>query len=503
MSTRERAKDPGGRGGHAPGLGDLCQVCPLSICVCRSAKVGNTSLALRLTSTPSALPSPRVPFAGEIDAMTPCASTATSTSARPDASTAEEGIPAAELASRTHTGTVALRSTYGGGGTLTAMLDSQTATRPESVRRSATLAGKLKLAARRQSAHTHMALWEAVPSIDFSAFPVGTCAAVDERWTPNEAQLEVCARIDEVCRVHGFCTLRNTGVTPAELDASFGAGRALFAMDPSQKAQLAVHDKKTGGNRGYFPFRTEALDSRRANDVKEAFNVRRTAMDWRGCPDGFAARQTAMYETAAELADRFLLACAVALGLDDPLFFTRRHVDKDLCTLRLLHYPALDAAPGSAAVGGEAEPTQAVRAGEHTDFGAVTFVFVSTAGGPDAARGLQVRKPAGHVTADTDCWLDVTPGPGEVVVNTGGLLAQWTNDYWTATSHRVIVTPAALQQPRYSLAFFVDPDSEEVIECLPRFCSDAAPPRYAPITSKAYLLAKLAEAQQRPGVTAG
>jgi isopenicillin N synthase-like dioxygenase len=347
-----------------------------------------------------------------------------------------------------------------------------------------------------------MALWEEVPCIDFAAFPVGTAAAVDDRWQPSEAQLAVCARIDEVCRVHGFCTLRNTGIPPAELDASFAAGRALFGLDSAAKARLAHHDKKTGGNRGYFPFATEALNSGRANDVKEAYNVRRTAMDWAGCPPGFAATQAAMYETAAELADRFLLACAVALGLE-PRFFVRRHVDKDLCTLRLLKYPALgDAAAGAAAVGGEAEPTSAVRAGEHTDFGAITIVFVSTADGADAAKGLQVRKP-GSGPDSPACWLDVTPGPGEVVVNTGGLLAQWTNDAWTATAHRVVVTPAALRQPRYSMAFFVDPDSETLIECLPRFCSATAPPKYAPITSKDYLLAKLAEAQQRPGVPGG
>ena len=124
---------------------------------------------------------------------------------------------------------------------------------------------------------------------------------------------------------------------------------------------------------------------------------------------------------------------------------------------------------------------------------------MDAAGGPDAARGLQVRRPAAGGGADDD-WLDVVADePGTVIVNTGGLLAQWTNDAWVATAHRVVVTPAARTAPRYSIAFFTDPDPDVLVECLPAFCSAANPAKYAPITSQAYLLAKLATAQHKAG----
>ena len=325
-------------------------------------------------------------------------------------------------------------------------------------------------------------MWRHVPVVDFASFPPG--AAVGAAG-PSDAQRATAAEIDRVCRVHGFLKLRNTGVDAA---GAFAAARALFALPAEHKAtRLAQRDKLSGANTGYFPPDSEALNAARLNDVKEAFNVRRANTSFVGTPPGFETEAKAFYEQAAELADRVMLACAVALRLP-PSFFAERHSLKDLCTLRFLHYPPVGAA---AAPGDEAQPRGRVRAGEHTDFGCITLLFVDAAGGAEAARGLQVRRPVGG-----DDWLDVEAEPGTVLVNTGGLLAQWTNDEWCATAHRVVVTPAGLAQPRYSIAMFIDPDADVLVECLPGFCGPDRPAKYAPITSRDYLIAKLAEAQR-------
>ena len=105
---------------------------------------------------------------------------------------------------------------------------------------------------------------------------------------------------------------------------------------------------------------TEALNAARANDVKEAFNVRATAMDWAGTPAAFPAQAESFYAAAAELADRVLIACALALKLP-PAFFAERHARRELCTLRLLHYPPV---ADVAAPGDERNATASVRAGE-------------------------------------------------------------------------------------------------------------------------------------------
>lgn len=76
-----------------------------------------------------------------------------------------------------------------------------------------------------------------------------------------------------------------------------------------------------------------------------------------------------------------------------------------------------------------------------------------------------------------------------LIVNTGALLARWTNDEWKATAHRVIVSDAeAAARSRYSIACFIDPDSDATVEVHPRYGADT---RYKPIKSMDYLLMKL------------
>jgi hypothetical protein len=114
-------------------------------------------------------------------------------------------------------------------------------------------------------------LWGAVPTIDFSAFspaaaaagtppsgPTGAAAAAGAPLPPpTAAQLATAARIDEVCRVHGFCKLRNVGISSEDTCAAFDAAKALFALPEEHKAAALAHFTAypPGANRGYFPVR--------------------------------------------------------------------------------------------------------------------------------------------------------------------------------------------------------------------------------------------------------
>ena len=85
------------------------------------------------------------------------------------------------------------------------------------------------------------------------------------------------------------------------------------------------------------------------------------------------------------------------------------------------------------------------------------------------------------------------------IVNTGALMARWTNDTWCATAHRVIVPDAAsAAMHRYSIACFIDPDAKAPVAVDPRFVPAGGEPKYAPTTGLEYLLMKLKEAQE-PG----
>ena len=57
------------------------------------------------------------------------------------------------------------------------------------------------------------------------------------------------------------------------------------------------------------------------------------------------------------------------------------------------------------------------------------------------------------------------------VVNTGALLARWTNDRWRATAHRVVAGPGPAA-PRYAIAAFVDPDADAEIAVHPSFVEE-------------------------------
>ena len=60
---------------------------------------------------------------------------------------------------------------------------------------------------------------------------------------------------------------------------------------------------------------------------------------------------------------------------------------------------------------------------------------------------------------------------------------RWTDDVYVSTPHRV-VRPA---RERYSIALFLDPNSDALVSAIPSCVPAGEAPRYAPITAQAYL----------------
>jgi isopenicillin N synthase-like dioxygenase len=169
-----------------------------------------------------------------------------------------------------------------------------------------------------------------------------------------------------------------------------------------------------------------------------------------------------------------LLHRAFARDLGLPPGFFEDKLDRPMAVLRLLHYPP---APTRAEAG-------QLGAGEHTDYGCVTLLAT------DGVGGLQVQSRAGD-------WLDAPHVPGAFVCNIGDCLMRWTNDIYVSTPHRV-VSPAGRE--RYSVAFFLDPNPEAEIACLPGCATPARPARYAPIRGDAFLTARLSPTYETSGL---
>ena len=307
---------------------------------------------------------------------------------------------------------------------------------------------------------------------------------------PTCDQLACSKAIDDACRQHGFIHVIGFGLSGEQYQRAFELSKDLFNQ-PTEWKMTKIRRLGIIDNMGYSPCQTESLNRNRPPELKEAFNVRFPPThqnDYRGCPDSFADMVSELQVILHKAAHRYALACALALGL--PInFFLETIQTMDLCTIRFLHCPPCDFESTSVST------EKPIRVGEHTDFGAFTFLLL----GEHGAEGLQIKSVEGGLVGgaaggEDIGWIDIKVPSEGAIVNTGALMAQWTNDEWRATAHRVIV-PSALEacRDRYSIAFFVDPDATAMVSVHDKFVSNENPRRYEPISSLAFLQAKLNE----------
>jgi isopenicillin N synthase-like dioxygenase len=267
----------------------------------------------------------------------------------------------------------------------------------------------------------------------------------------------LAAEIGEAARDIGFFAITNHGVSEALLERVFDLSRAFFGQSDAQKAPLS--SKKATNYAGWARIGVERLDPARPGDAKESFNI---ALDQFGMWPSLDGFQTTMLEYFRVMADLMIALhrpIALDLGLDDPDFFTPL-LEDPMSVLRLLRYPPH---PGEFDGGLHG-------AAPHTDYGLLTLLA------QDGTAGLEVR-------ARNGTWVEVEPTPGTFVCNIADSLMRWTNDIYVSTPHRVVNRSG---RERYSVAFFGDPNADALIECLPACASADRPPKYPPITYRAY-----------------
>lgn len=298
----------------------------------------------------------------------------------------------------------------------------------------------------------------AVPILDFARFSDGDSDGF-------------VSDLGAVCRDTGFFVLANHGVDGALVDNTFEAAHRFFALPQTQKDALSI--SLSPHNRGYATIGSESLDEKSGvADKKEAFNI---GLDLAADDPRVLAREPFRGVNVWPEMDRFKETTldyfeavwalgrkvheAIALSLDLPHSYFEAHLNAPMATLRMLRYP-----PAS---GAENE----IGAGAHTDYGSITLLKT------DGVSGLQV-KPRGQD------WIDVPHIKGAFIVNIGDCLMRWTNDVYVSTPHRVL--PPAKE--RYSIAFFLDPNPDSVIEKL--YTIDG-PAKYEPVTGADYLMQRL------------
>jgi isopenicillin N synthase-like dioxygenase len=275
------------------------------------------------------------------------------------------------------------------------------------------------------------------------------------------------------------------GVPEQTISDMLDASTAFFALPAATKS--LVRPSEAGVFRGYSELAKAALGKSLGADtppdLREGFTINRVqdktdpyfhnpragrifaANVWPREQDvpGFRAAFTAYYLAAEQLATMLMRIFAMALDLPEHFFDDK--VDKHFSNLCAYHYPPMSAPP---------RPGQ-LRGGAHTDFGSLTLVY-----GHPSAKGLQVWNGEG--------WDEVPTISGTFVANIGDLMAQWTNDRWVSTMHRVANLPDAdWNTSRFSVVFFHQPNYDVIVESLDR----DKPAKYAPITSGEHLVRKL------------
>ena len=325
-----------------------------------------------------------------------------------------------------------------------------------------------------------------IPLLDLSAY-------YQAAGNTDDLKQLLCQVDQALCEI-GFLCVKGTPLTEELVKRTQAAALAFFDLPLQEKNEVKAakfaHRGYTGLAELGLSYAMDASDlkqDRRAPaDLFERYRIGPVAEFsaslreqygqtayapniWPRQPSDFAALMQSYYEQANQLAQDLLGVFALALGLERDWFKSK--VDHSMASLALNHYPAQTepALPGQ------------LRAGPHTDYGTLTIVAPTSAPG-----GLQIRTKNGT-------WQDVSVEPGTFVVNIGDMMAQWTNDRWVSTVHRV-ANPApgqALSSRRLSLVFFHQPNPDALIDCIPT-CVDANHgKKYQPVNAGDYISAKI------------
>ncbi len=305
-----------------------------------------------------------------------------------------------------------------------------------------------------------------IPVIDISPLVAGD----------TDGAREVSRLIGDACRAIGFFYITGHGISAATLTCVFGVAAEFFRAPARVKDAAAFSG--VGGNRGFIRLGGERLDSGAPPDVKEAFNIGlelaaddpdliarkpfRAPNVWPDVPE-FRAVTLDYFGRMWSLGVLLHRAFAHDLGLE-PSFFADKF-RRPMATLRLLHYPPTEAPLADGQMG----------AGEHTDYGNVTLLATDSVG------GLMVR-------ARDSRWLEAPIIADAFVCNIGDCLMRWTNDVYVSTPHKV-VSPRNVD--RYSVAFFLDPDPDAVVACLPTCTGAERPAKYPPVAAAEFLASRL------------
>nr|ACU21218.1 unknown [Glycine max] len=285
--------------------------------------------------------------------------------------------------------------------------------------------------------------------------------------------------LKQACLDSGFFYVVNHGISQEFMEEVFAQSKKFFSLPHKEKMKILRNEK----HRGYTPVLDELLDPENqvhVGDYKEGYyiGVEKGEDDpesnkpfygpnnWPapGVLPGWRETMEKFHRETLEVGKAVAKIIALALDLDANFFDQPEMLGEPIATLRLLHYEGQVSDPLKGLYG----------AGAHTDYGLITLLAT------DDVSGLQICKDR---DAKPQKWEDVAPLKGAFIVNLGDMLERWSNCVFKSTLHRVLGNG----QGRYSIAYFLEPSRDCLVECLPTCKSDSNPPKFPPILCHDYL----------------
>ncbi|MCH7741667.1 MAG: isopenicillin N synthase family oxygenase [Proteobacteria bacterium] len=235
----------------------------------------------------------------------------------------------------------------------------------------------------------------------------------------------------------GFAILTNHPISESLVNSIYQNWQTFFASE--EKQDYLFHRKTQDG---FYP--AESAESARGHsskDIKEYYHY----YPWGQCPAALKTITANYYESALTLAVELLGWIELHSPPEVVKYFSEplpQIMDGSEHTLlRILHYPPLTGA----------EDANAIRAAAHEDINLLTVLPAAN------EPGLQVLSKEGE-------WLDVSCDFNTLIINTGDMLKELSQDYFPSTTHRV-VNPEGVDRSksRISLPLFLQPRKEVVL----------------------------------------
>ncbi|PWY95093.1 thymine dioxygenase [Aspergillus sclerotioniger CBS 115572] len=324
-----------------------------------------------------------------------------------------------------------------------------------------------------------------IPVVDFSSW---------YNTQDESSRQRVAHELVEACQKVGFVYIVNHSLTETTLVATFDWMRRFFELSDEQKMQ-APHPEGWAVHRGYsWPGLEKVTQVMSNGDYEESREKLREVPDVKEICDigsenntdqpnqwipketlpGFQAFMVRFYEECHKVGSEILRALATGLDLEDEYYLTKKHSGYNN-QLRLLHYLPVPAE--------DLEKERTSRCPAHTDWSSITLLFQDDCGGLEVE---DVSRPGTFAPAN--------PLKNAIVMNVGDLLQRWSNNRLRSTNHRVRLPqlsdrfegPNRMTRERYSIPYFMSPDPDMVIECIPSCMSEENPAKYKPITQAEY-----------------